>query len=362
MIFTQKTLGSVGIAAFLTASCGSPVLTSQLAEIPAASDSTILLTETSYFSDLPRIRSQGQTFFSANTQVSGTQVGGLSAITYDPDQNQYLAISDAQSNPRFYSLRLNFARRRLSSGEFLDVTSLQGIPNNSSDTEGMARVPSTGNLWISSEGSLSGAQPFLREYSSSGVEQRSLTIPNKYLVASDTGIRNNRGFEGLSLSPDESTLFAGIEQGLNQDNADQSRILTYRLSDGTPGSEYLYPLDPAKGLTEIVALNDTTLLALERPVQTGEGIDVRLYQVSLEGATDIRNLESLQGQTVTPLSKRLIADTGIRLRNLPLDNLEGMTLSVNPSTGKPLLILMSDNNFSTLPTRIAAFEISRLPE
>jgi 3-phytase/alkaline phosphatase D len=358
MIFRQKTLGFVGMAAFLTVSCGSPLLTGQL---PTTSDATILL-ETNSFRDTPRIRFQGQTFLSPNTQVSGTQVGGLSGIAYDPALDQYLVISDAQSNPRFYRLRLNFPRRRLSNSEFLGVTPLQGIPNNSSDTEGIARVPRNGNLWISSEGSLSGAQPFIKEYSPAGVEQRSLALPGKYLVSTNTGIRQNRGFEGLSLSPDESILFVGIEQGLKQDEPEQSRILTYSLPDGRPEAEYLYPLDPSKGLTEILALNNTTLLALERPVEAGEGIEVRLYHISLAEATDIRNLDSLAGQTVKPVTKRLVADTGIKLGNLPLDNLEGMTLGVNPSTGKPLLILVSDNNFSTLPTRVAAFEISRLPE
>ena len=326
-----------------------------------------------------------------------TPIGGLSGVTYDAANNRFYAISDDRSqvaSARFYTLTADFATSP--EVNFSNVTTLKDangnlFPLNSLDPEGIAL---TGNdtVFISSEGEVNPnagrvTNPFINEFSLlTGQQIRSLPVPKKFLpVVEDTnangvvnagdtqvsGVRNNLAFESLTITPDKKTLYTASENALFQDgaiasltNGSRSRILQYNLVSGQPEKEYLYNVDaiaatpnPAtssadNGLVDLLAIdNRGTLLALERSFSAGVGNTIKIYEVSLQGATDISFIDSLNSLSsdlaaIKPVEKRLLLN--LNSLNLPTgtDNIEGITFGPVLPDGRQSIVLVSDNNFS----------------
>lgn len=73
-------------------------------------------------------------------------------------------------------------------------------------------------------------------------------------------------------------------------------------------------------------------------------------------ATDVSGMESLAGQTWTPVRKTLVYDFA-RAGFTP-DNLEGMALGPRLAGGSRTLIILSDDNFSPLEqTQLVALRL-----
>ena len=125
----------------------------------------------------------------------------------------------------------------------------------------------------------------------------------------------------------------------------RSRILKYNLTTGQPEQEFLYLTDPVavpavpetgfntNGLVELLALdNRGTFLALERSFSAGApgtGNTIKLYEVRLNGASDISGINSLNAiniNTVRPVEKRLVLNFDSLGLPTGLDNVEGMAL------------------------------------
>src|SRR5512139_83251 len=71
----------------------------------------------------------GTTSIPTGTQFEGTEIGGLSSITYDSNRGVYYAISDDQGTidpVRYYTLNIDVSDGRLDPGDitFLDVTNI----------------------------------------------------------------------------------------------------------------------------------------------------------------------------------------------------------------------------------------------
>lgn len=341
----------------------------------------------------------GQSILPTGTTFQGTEVGGLSGITYDPSKNVYYSISDdrSQVNPaRFYTLSIDLSNGSLQQGGVTPVGVTTILTENgqpfaplSLDPEGIA-FTSKGTVFISSEGDTNNLiDPFVKEFSLTGQQLQTLPVPQKFLptAAQDRGIRNNLAFEDLTVTPDQKYLVTATENALFQDGpaatlstSSPSRILKYDLTTGQPVSEFLYNTDPValspnppnafntNGLVDLLALNDsgTDFLALERSFSTGAtgtlgdtGNTIKLYEVTLDGATDISGIDSLIASgtsNIVPAQKKLLlnlTDLGI-----PTDNIEGLTFGPNLSDGRRSLVVVSDNNFSpTQFTQVAAFGI-----
>ena len=355
--------------------------------------------------------------------INGASVplGGLSGVTYDAANNRYYAISDDRSQfgpARFYTFTANPATLPTAGATFTNVTPLRDASGNtfalnSLDPEGIA-LTRNGTVFVSSEGEVRpdlGAtrvtDPFVREFSlTTGQQVRSLPVPTKFLPkVTDTngngivdaadqqvaGVRNNLAFESLTITPDQRFLFTATENALFQDgavttptNTSPSRILQYNLVTGQPEKEYLYNVDRVaqtpipttafntNGLVDLLAIdNRGTFLALERSFSTGvpgTGNTIKIYEVSLQGATDISNLQGLNSLSATefaaiqPVQKRLLLN--LNDLNLPTgtDNIEGITFGPTLPDGRRSVVLVSDNNFSaTQFTQILALEAEVIP-
>ncbi|MDM9585259.1 phytase [Nostoc sp. GT001] len=352
---------------------------------------------------IPNVRFVGQSTFATGFIPAGTAgtvngtptpLGGLSGVTYDAVNNRYYAISDDRSQfspARFYTFTAD------TEVAFTNVTPLKDSNGNlfatfSVDPEGIA-LTNNGTVFISSEGEVNpGAgrvsDPFIKEFSlTTGQEIGSLFVPSKFLpVVEDTnsngiidagdtqtsGVYNNLAFESLTITPDQKTLFTATENALSQDglraslsSGSPSRILQYNLVSGQPEKEYLYITDAISeapnpstgfadnGLTDLLAIdNRGTLLALERSFAQGVGNTIKIYEVSLQGATDIsfydslNNLSTEQLATIKPAQKRLLLN--LNDLNLPngTDNIEGITFGPKLADGSQSIVLVSDNNFN----------------
>lgn len=335
----------------------------------------------------------GQVVIPHNQLVEGSPVGGLSGLVYDESADKFYVISDDRSeyaSARFYSFELQLSNSdSLKSGavqwtgkSFLKDANGQPYAEDLIDPEGIA-LGSDSVIYVSSEGDPRvNAAPFVNAYDYTGKLIRELPIPKSYWSPekpkNDWGVRFNLGFEGLSVSPDGSKLYAALENALVQDgpaaasgNASPARMIVYEESTGHILHEYWYSADPVdrrpenttgfsvNGLTDVLALdNSGSLLAIEREYVEGQGNHIRLYQVSTKGATDIKNKEWLQRakRPLRPVNKWLVGD--LADYGIMIDNFEGITLGPELPGGGRMLLMVSDNNFSSSQQTIfSAFRI-----
>lgn len=330
----------------------------------------------------------GRAIFPTGSLFQGTEIGGISGITYDADKQVYYAISDDRSSKapaRFYSLKIDLQSGKLEKEQvaFTGVTTLldengKSFPELSLDPEGIAF---TGNsVFVSSEGDVDRQiSPFIKEFSLDGKLIKTLPIPDLFLPddKGTKGIRNNLAFESLTLTPDRKYLFTATENALIQDGAVSSlqsgspcRILRYDAASGNLERSFAYitePLPPGanpvgklttNGLVDLLAIDENRLLSLERGFSLETGTVVKLFEISLEKGDRIEGLESLKTRLgeVSPAQKRLMLD--FETLKVPLDNIEGLTLGPVLGDGSRGLILVSDNNFSPLQeTQILGFQI-----
>ena len=284
----------------------------------------------------------------------------------------------------------------------IDLTSYFPLPMGADapkrfDPEGLA-MTRAGRLFVASEGSgriEPREPPAIVEFSRRVDYVGRLPVPSKFIPPATgpltRGARPNAAFESLTLTPDDQRLFTASETALVQDGepADTrqgtvARILEYQASGGSfePRREFGYPVDPMpatsftpgvfiSGLVELLALGDTELLSLERAYAEEAGgarrnmNRIRVFHVSLAGATDISSFDSLRGRHgVTLARKTLVLDLadvpGLSPALPGLENFEGMGFGPRLPDGSRTLLLVSDDNFS--PRQQTVFLLFRLTE
>ena len=313
--------------------------------------------------------------------------GGLSGLAPIGDGAEVYAIADDRESPRFYRLRVNWAAGTIERIGAVPLREDAGAPAEL-DPEGIA-LTGDGRLFISSEG-VGNREPRLPpaivEYTTDGRFVRQLAVRPRFLPtatgALTRGVRENAGFESLTIAPDGRTLYTANEVPLVQDGPADAfapgariRILEYVAKGDTfvPAREFAYDIAPVEpqpfaaayavnGVVELLALGDGELLALERgyaeAANRTQSINrIRLFRVSLAGATDVSSLDTLQGAAaVTPVRKTLVLDlnttAGLSERLQGLDNFEGLALGPPAGGARPLLVV-SDDNFN--PRQVTAF-------
>jgi hypothetical protein len=322
--------------------------------------------------------------------LGGARFGGVSGLTLDPDRGELIGVSDDREDTRVFRLRVTERPFRVQPVGVIRLAPAGGPPGDI-DAEGIARLPD-GHLLISTEG-IGTREPrdpsAILEYTADGRFVRQLPVPAAF-ASTPTGplvhgTRSNEGFEGLTVTSDGDRLFTGAESPLAQDGPSptfgaggRTRILEYaRKGDAfVPGRQFAYDLDalpdvsfpPAlmiNGLVELIAIDPTHLLALERAFVgdrsgTSNGLNrARLYRVDLTSATDVSGFESLKGRTdVVAAAKTLLLDLDPSADQRALawmDNFEGMAFWKNA------LLIVSDDNFNDTQ-RTWFLEIQRQPD
>ena len=280
-----------------------------------------------------------------------------------------------ENDPRFYTVNIDLSSGFLASdgANVTNVTNLRDSGGNLlgpgvADTEGIT-LSNGGNVFISSEGIGSEADLFIREFDvSTGSQLDDLTIPTKFLTnGTNAGVRRNLGFESLTFSPDKSTLFTTTERALFQDSSDGDldagnnllRILQFDQFGNSynPGSEFLYQPENSHRVTDLLALDNQKLLSVER------GDSIKIFEVSLGGATDISANNALNSSTlgITSVEKNLLLD--FSTLDTPLSGkFEGITFGSILPNGQRSLILVSDNDFENeTSTKFVAFSVQSVP-
>ncbi len=328
----------------------------------------------------PHLDFRGQAIVPTGTMFQGTTVGGLSSIAYDRARGVYYSISDdpSQFQPaRYYTIALDLRHGTLDDSDvsFRDVTTLLApdgnpYPPQSLDPEGLG-LTCDRRLVITSEGfSDRLIAPFVRQYTLGGRFLRDFDVPSPFLPTADksSGVRPNLAFETAGVTPDCRHVFTATENALYQDgpaatiaNGSPSRIMRYDLRSGRLDRQFVYETDPVaeppvpatqfsvNGIDDILPLDDDHLILMERSFSVGApgtGNKIKLYAVSLDGATNVNGAFSLARKLdrVRFARKRLILnldDLGI-----PLDNVEGITFGPRLPDGRQSLVLVSDNNFA----------------
>jgi len=329
----------------------------------------------------------GEVVFATGTQFAGTEIGGLSSITYDAARGVYHTLSDDQGNRttgdpvRYYTVDIDLSDGVLDNGDvtFVDVTQLYErnktpFAPGGLDPEGFT-LGRPGFFYMSSEGNILTdpiIDPFIRRYNRNGRVTANLPIPDKYIPNGiDWGVRQNLAFESLNVTPDGRRLVTAAEGALFQDgpastftNGSLARILTYDNAKRTPVSEFVYEVgswaEPSaifgvNGIVEVLPIDNVgTALVMERSFSVGgvlgggTGNVVVINEVSTDGASDVLDVDALYvgGSLIslTPVSQRPVFafdDLGI-----PIDNIEGMTFGPELLDGRQTLVIVSDNNFS----------------
>jgi hypothetical protein len=180
------------------------------------------------------------------------------------------------------------------------------------DSEGLVALPD-GTFWVSDE-----YGPYITHFNSDGREIERLSPLDGSLPRELVNRFPNRGMEGLTITPNGSTLVGLMQSSLAQKDlgttkatADvPTRIVTYNLTTHAT-HEYLYLLhDPATNGTansEITALGNNTFLVDERDGKfPGAGTFKQLWKINLKGATDVGPDAHVKGATYDPANGGLL--------------------------------------------------------
>ncbi|WP_030177021.1 esterase-like activity of phytase family protein [Streptomyces sp. NRRL S-813] len=161
------------------------------------------------------------------------------------------------------------------------------------DPEGLVALPD-GTFWVSDE-----YGPYITHFSRDGRAIERLSPFDGSLPAELSARVPNKGMEGLTITPDGSTLVGMMQSALQEPdlpagvktkNVTALRIVTYHLRTHAT-HEYVYLLDDPKknsgAVSEITALSDTTFLVDERDGAMEPGAYKKLFRIDIKDATDV---------------------------------------------------------------------------
>lgn len=237
------------------------------------------------------------------------------------------------------------------------------------DTEGLVRT-SNGEFWLAEEYGpsilrVAADGTVLKRYVPEGIDISAADYDVAATLPGILGLRKgNRGFEGLALSADESTLYIALQSPLSNPDEDvgeasrNTRILAFDVATETVTAEYLYQFQVSTEFGEsaipddmkvsgLIAVSPTHLLVLERTDAAAH-----IYRVDLDGASNILgtaaddqnaspSLEEMEDPAAAgfpPLAKTLVANLD-SIEGVP-DKIEGISVIDNDT-----IAIVNDNDF-----------------
>lgn len=271
--------------------------------------------------------------------------------------------------------------------QFWDATGSTKLDFNPNglDVEGLVRTRN-GEFWIVEEYSpslvhISASGKVIARYVPKGLNLTGADYPViESLPAAYLKRKGNRGFEGMTITNDEKTIFIVLQSPMsapNKEVGDRSRttrIIKFDVASAKVTGEYVYRQEistlfnprPKMKQTEmklsgVAAIDGENLLVLER-TDWAFGI----YKVNLTNATNIAgsiwsdsnapvSLEFFAEPTdvsVTPVTKQLMVHSD-SLSNMP-EKVEGLTI-VNNTT----LAIANDNDFDVGTVDVAGNNVGK---
>ena len=325
--------------------------------------------------------------------------GSLSGLARDPRSGRYVAVIDDRLPSRLAWLDITSTDGRLfvRRGAVSPTHPAPGVdPRLVVGADLEAIVSLDDGTWIASEEGHESTgrvgeppaglwQPALLTLTSDFTVTRVQFWPERFTIGpASGGIRDNQGFESLTRTPD-GRLIAGLEQPLFADmpapfrnghpfgggRGGPSRLVELVEKDAQwqPRREWVYPLSPTptrrgfegicddgeNGLTDLLALDDARLIALERACLQKPGTrmarnSARLYLVDVSRATDVAEHVGEAIASAKPVGKTLLLDFDTLVKQFPpaltnLDNFEALAFGPSLPDGRRTLLVMSDDNF-----------------
>jgi hypothetical protein len=274
---------------------------------------------------------------------------GLSGTWFDPSTRTLFALQDTV--PRIVPLVASADFRSWTAGTPI---TLQGRPSAAWDGEALSHVDNE-FLAIADEGA-----GRIERFDAAGRYLGALALPERFAQHA----RENKGVEGLVVSPGGRFLFVANEAALVDDGplathalGTTVRILRHELASGRE-EQRAYRTEPLgagadgeMGVSDLTAISDDVLLVLERGYQAGYGNTVRIFRV------DFRTGDVVSGglDPATPLLRKTLV---IDLAALPargvshdspqpnpvLENYEALALGPEQRDGRRLLFVTADDN------------------
>jgi len=306
----------------------------------------------------------------------------LSGITY-AGGDLYYVIADNGDDIGLYPMTVMLASDGRSVSSYSISLDERVVLEGVTDIEGVAYDPGSGNVWIADEGASS-----IAEYSTAGGSPiRQVDMP-----AVMERIASNCGLESLTISGDGLTMWTANEEALVCDGSRSSysspttvRLVKFTRSrvdaDWQLAAMYAYTTDKwhhqygygtagRRGVSDLCALPDGSLLVIERELSSsdGSGLGVDLfasfYRVSpaaFAAATDIQSFdEGLSSRSDwSAVSKELMYDQTPSYGEYWL-NYEGLCLGPRLSSGNTEILSVTDGGDGTTYKRIVPFVLSGL--
>ena len=308
----------------------------------------------------------------------------LSGITWAGGDTFY-AVNDDNSSNRLYRISVSLG----TNGQIAAYSVVSSVKlSGSSDLEGCAYDPASGNVWVSMEG----GNASIREYDpETGAMLRTAPIPDVF----KNNMRGNFKFEALTISGDGLTMWTANEEALTCDGQISAkprstggttvRLLKYtrdsvrdnwtaaaQYAYKTYGLNYAYAYQNTQrsGVSGLCALPDGRLLVLEREfsgtddnsnlssIWTGISCHFTMAVVLADcsSASDVSTLPSLAQATYTPVSK-----TDLYNGSTGFANYEGICLGPRNADGSVSLLFISDGGGNSfVPKNIMSKNLSGL--
>lgn len=280
-------------------------------------------------------------------------VTGMSGVAW-LGGDSYAAVMDNSDKVVLFELRL------AQDGAVLGLDAVRGLTLAASgDHEGIAAT-GRGTVLVSDEGSTT-----VREFRlSDGGLERVLSVPGVF-----SNRRGNLGLESLAFDPAMS--WTANEEALTVDGGRSTpdagsvvRILRFRAGDGAALSQHAYAVEPMhgpripfgnpgqSGLSELVALPDGTLLAVERSLAwTTPLFLTRVYRVGFANATEVSGSDGLEGESFAPVGKALVYSGGHA-------NLEGLCLGRRLSSATHAMVGVVDDGDPLSTNSVEVFRLT----
>ncbi|UZO80809.1 esterase-like activity of phytase family protein [Aquimarina sp. ERC-38] len=341
-----------------------------------------------FFSN-PEIQFLDEHIVTNDSIFSGSSIGGLSGIDYNPISNHFNLVCDDAYNPRFYQANIAFKDFKIDTIIFekltkFDTTSQLLVNRNVLDLEGIRMFDNT--FLFSSEGSINyQKEPSIFQTDRNGKILYSYTLPS-YFLADSTAInqpRHNAVFEGITVSFDKKGFWAATELPLEKDGYEPSynsngapvRLTYFDFKLKKAIKQFIYSLDKlskdpkgtfaVNGVTEILQISKKQFLVLEREYVAGygtQGNNVRIYLADFTNATNTLNDVVLKEKHIPATKKLLFTFESVRsqLTRQIVDNLEGMTFGPKLPNGNLSLLLVADNNFNPPAQQLNQFILLEL--